>query len=160
MYWKYDVYKFALHQLPPFLRRRGIYALVKCIMIGLNQVYNSFIQHRKSVLLRLDHNGSSASLGRFLNDLFSLNNEIYVTEFVNTNIYLHMTGETAEEVCLGYLSEGVSLDLSSSSPNDITGGFIVNVPSVLASDENIATITKWVDYYKTAGKIYKIQIYE
>ena len=53
MYWRFDANKFALHQLPPFLRTKGIYAIIKCLMIGIDRVHSLFASHRESVIVQL-----------------------------------------------------------------------------------------------------------
>lgn len=159
MYWKFDVRKFALHQLPPFLRKKGIYALLKSIMIGVDWVFGLFTSHRETVVQQLNHNGSTISLEAFLNEKFSLNGEIYLTDFLNDNVYLYVAGETAEDVYMGYKDEADLLILSSESPDTVSGGFTVMIPSGLGSEENLAIIRKWVDYYRASGTKYKIETY-
>ena len=160
MYWRFDANKFALHQLPPLLRKKGIYAIIKCLMIGIDHIYSVFAYYRNSVTRQFNYNGTVISLEKFLNDIFSLSGEIYITEYKTNNIYLHNEGETPEEVYMCYQDEGESLVLSSVSPDNISGGFAVMIPEGLATDENIAVIRKWVDYYRAAGTTYKIEIYE
>ena len=160
MYWRFDAKKFALQQLPPFLRKKGIYALIKCFLTGIYWVYSLFSTHRETVGQQLNHNGTTASLEDLLNDKFSLSGEIYITDYVTNNTYIHMSGETKEDVYVGNQDEGDLLVLSSVSPDKISGGFAVNIPATLATDENIAVIRKWVDYYRAAGTMYKIDIYE
>lgn len=159
MYWRFDANKFALHQLPPFLRKKGIYALIKCLMIGIDKVYSLFVSHRESATQQLKHNGTVMSLEKFLNDKFGLSGGIYLTEYLTDNTYLHNEGETPEDVYMCYQDEGESLVLSSVGPDKITGGFKVMIPEGLATDENIAVIRKWVDYYRAAGTTYKIESY-
>ena len=160
MYWRFDANKFALHQLPPFLRKKGIYAIIKCLMIGIDRVHSLFASHRESVTQQLDHNGTVISLEKFLNELFSLSKGIYITDYLTNNQYLHFEGEVPEEVYMGYDYEGENLVLSSVSPDKISGGFAVMIPEGLATEENIAVIEKWVDHYRAAGTIYKIESYE
>ena len=160
MYWRFDANKFALHQLPPFLRKKGIYAIIKCLMIGVDRVHSLFASHRESVTQQLKHNGTVASLEKFLNDKFSLSGEIYITEYLTNNTYLHNEGEMPEDMYVGNEDEGENLVLSSVSPDKVSGGFAVMIPEGLATDENIAVIRKWVDYYRAAGTIYKIESYE
>lgn len=160
MYWRFDANKFSLHQLPPFLRKKGIYAIIKCLMIGIDRVHSLFASHRESVTQQLKHNGTVMSLEKFLNDKFSLSGEIYITEYLTDNTYVHNEGEIPEDVYMGRKDEGKNLVLSSASPEDVSGGFVVMIPEVLATDENIAVIQKWVDYYRAAGTTYKIESYE
>lgn len=160
MYWKFDANKFALHQLPPCLRRKGIYALVKCLMAGISYVHSLFSSHRSSVMQQLNHNGSVMSLERFLNEKFCLSGYIYIKDFLSANTYLHYEGETPEEVHVGYQDEGDIFHLSSNRPDDVSGGFTIMIPESMATDDNLAMIRKWTDYYRVAGTIYKIETYE
>lgn len=160
MYWRFDANKFALHQLPLFLRKKGIYAIIKCLMIGVDRVHSLFSSQRLSVSQQLKHNGTVISLEKFLNDKFSLTNEIYITEYLTDNKYLYYDGEMLEDVYMGYQGEDETFELSSVNPNNVSGGFAVMIPEGLATEENIAVIQKWVDYYRTAGTIYKIESYE
>ena len=160
MYWRFDANKFALHQLPPFLRKKGIYAIIKCLMIGIDRVHSLFASHRESVTQQLKHNGTVMSLEKFLNDKFSLSGRIYITEFLTNNTYLHNEGEMPEDIYMGFQNEDETLVLSSLNPDKVSGGFAVMIPEGLATDENIAVIRKWVDYYRAAGTIYKIESYE
>ena len=160
MYWRFEANKFVLHQLPPFLRKKGIYAIIKCLMIGIDRVHSLFASHRESVTHQLKHNGTVVSLEEFLNEKFSLSGEIYITDYLTDNTYLYNEGEIPEDVYMGYEEEGEALVLSSVSPDKLSGGFAVMIPEGLATDENIAVIRKWVDYYRAAGTIYKIESYE
>lgn len=160
MYWRFDPNKFALHMLPPILRRKGIYALLKCLMIGIGAVHKMFVNFREVIMRQLNYNGFTISLERFLNEQFSLEKEIFIKDYAADNVYLHMKDETPEEVYAGYQTEGDMLVLSSTGPDKISGGFTVMIPVGLATEENILIIRKWVDYYRMAGTMYKIETYE
>lgn len=160
MYWKFDANKFALHQLPPLLRRPAIYALLKCLMIALNTVHETFVRHRDKTVRQLNYNAFTISLERFLNELYSLDNSIYITEYKSSNVYLSLSSENNPKVYVGNQNEGDILYLSSASPETVSGGFVVKIPAGMATEENIAIIRKWVDYYRMAGTIYTIESYE
>lgn len=159
MYWRFDAYKFSLQQLPPLLRGRVMSSLLKALTAAAEVVYDLFVAHRARVMRKLDYNGFTISLERFLNELFD-EDSIYITEFKSENVYLHYDYENLPNVYLGYQEEGDTISLSSTSPQDISGGFVVMIPSYLATDDNIALIRKWVDYYRMAGTIYRIESYE
>lgn len=160
MYWRFDINKFALHQLPLLLRNPVIYALLKCLMIAFNAVYDSFVAHRKAVMRQLDYNGFTISLERYLNSVFGLENAIFITEYRSDNVYLSYIEEGYPKVYVGYKNEGDTIFLSSVSPDTLRGGFIVNIPERLATEENIAIIRKWVDYYRMAGTLFILKSYE
>lgn len=158
MYWKFDPDRFALQQLPPCLRKKGIYAIIKCLMIGISRVHALFVSHKETVDQKLSHDGTTMSLESFLNEKFG--SGIYLKEYRTENAYMHFYEEIAENVYMGYQEENEALWVPSKSPDTITGGFAVMVPTALATDENIAAIKRWVEYYRAAGTIYKIEIYE
>lgn len=160
MYFRFDANKWALHQLPPLLRRTRIYALLRCLMTGIRELHETFTAWRAERVRQLGYNGHTAYIARFLNDLFSLDDEIYIEDYRSPNVYLHYAEETPEEVYMCFQDEGESLFLSSRSPEDVAGGFTVMVPASLATEENIVTIRKWVEYYRAAGTVYRIETYE
>lgn len=161
MYRKFDVDKFALQQLPPLLRNRVIYALLKSLLAGLSWLQKKFTSYSDEVTGRLAVNGFTINLEVFLNDIFSLDQgTIYITDYESEKDYLHYYEEIADDVYMGYESEGDQLHLSSSQPDSLAGGFAVMVPAELATEGNLATIRKWVEYYRYAGTTYKISTYE
>ena len=161
MYRKFDVEKFALQQLPPLLRNRVIYALPKSLLAGLSWLQKKFTSYSDEVTGRLAVNGFTINLEVFLNDIFSLDQgTIYITDYESEKDYLHYYEEIADDVYMGYESEGDLLHLSSSPPDSLAGGFAVMVPAELATEGNLATIRKWVEYYRYAGTTYKISTYE
>lgn len=151
MYSQFDINRFALQQLPPLLRKKGIYALLRCLLIGLGTIYRSFVGYRESVRLQVNHNNLTASMEKFLNDLFGVEGMITITDFRDSNVYLHNADEAAESVYMGYQDESTPLNLSSVAPNMVTGGFDITVPTKLVNSQNLKAIKKWVDFYKPAG---------
>lgn len=160
MNYSFDPVKWALHQLPPLLRKKRIYALIRCLMIGIAALHSRFMAYASGADMRLSGNGFTLNLQRFLNDLFSLDQEIVIAEFRTANVYLHYVGEKPEDVYLCYQNEGDSTAFPSWQPDDIAGGFVIRIPASLETSDNIALIRKWVDYFKTAGTTYKIETYE
>lgn len=157
MYSRFDINRFAWQQLPPLLRKKGVYALLRCLLIGMGTIYRSFVGYRESVLLKVNNNSFTVSLENFLNGLFGVSDRITITDFKDQNVYLHYDQETNENNYISYQDEGVPLNLSSVSPNMVTGGFEVNVPTKLATADNLKLIQKWVEFYKPAGTTYKIK---
>lgn len=158
MYSQFDVDRFAVHQMPPLLRKKGIYALLRCLLIGIKSVCNSFFSYRDSATLKVNHNSSTVSLEHFLNSLFVAGSKITITDYKDPKVYLWNEGESEEDVYMGYQDENVNFYLNSVDPSKVSGGFEVNVPRKLVSGQNIKTIQKWVDYYKPAGTAYTIKL--
>lgn len=159
MYWRFDAKKFALHQLPPFMRKKGIYALIKCFLTGIDWVYSLFATQRETITHQLNHNGSTASLEDFLNDKFGLSKGIYISDYLTDNIYLHLEGEVPENIYVSYQNEKDALFLSSISPDSTSGGFLVKIPAKLNTSQNLAVLNSWINYYRPAGTVYKIELY-
>ena len=161
MYWRFDADKFTLQQLPPLLRRKGIYALIRSLLVGISWIYEHFLSYREDVDGKLSGNGFTANLEKLLDDKLGVApGTILIDDYVTDNIYLHFYEEVAEKVFMSFADEGDQLILSSDAPSNLSGGFRVMIPENLASEENLATIRKWVEYYKYAGTLYKIETYE
>ena len=159
MYYKFDVKKWALQLLPMVLRKRILFAFVKCCVHAISEVAENYYTYCNSVDRQLGHNANTLMLQKWLNDLFYLEDAIYISNYQNELMYLHYQDETLEEVYLSYKSEGKAIYLDSKAPSNEYGGFVVKIPAEIATVENIATIKQWVEFYKTAGVVYKIEQY-
>lgn len=159
MIYRFDPNKWVLHQLPPLLRQPKIYSLIKALLVGVREVYDSYMNYREDVTYRAAKNGYTANLERFLNERFYLTDEITIEDYRTENVYLHKTSENVAEVFVSMQSEGDEMLLPSSKPDDIIGGFKIIIPEMLDTEESRAIITKWVEYYRPAGTSYKIETY-
>ena len=161
MYWRFDAEKFALDQLPPLFRTKGIYALIKCLLAGVSWISRQFASYRSDVARRLAGNGFAANLERYLCDQLGVPaGSVYIRDKETGRVYLHFIDELADNVYVGYADEGDVFYLSSEDPGQLIGEFVVMVPAEIASDANLAVIRKWVEYYRYAGTAYTIEIYE
>lgn len=159
MYYRFDVFKWMRQQLPPLLRNSIITAFLFVISQAFKKTQATLLDYCTSVERRLNHNSSTLLLQKWLNDLFGLKNgTIYITNYLTEQTYLHFEGETISPVYLGFQDE-VDFYLDSKLYSEY-GGFIVRVPSSLSTDENLLVIRKWIEYYRTAGTVYKIESYE
>lgn len=158
MRYRFDLSVWIRQQLPPVLHNRGILAVMYALVSGIREVQKSFDLYAADIDRRLSHNSATLSLSAWLNDLFGLNDAIYITNYVNDIPYLSYERENIVPLYLQYQAEGKGVYLNSQPPT-VYGGFVINIPKGIASEANIATIRKWVDYYKVAGVTYKIQIY-
>lgn len=120
----------------------------------------AFSRYSKDVLRRLDHTSQVISLERWLNSFFHLDGDIVIRDYTSGNIYLHFQGEMPNDIYVGFIDESTEIYLPKYDPSALRGGFVVYVPSDLATEENLKTIQKWVEYYKMAGTEYKIEAYE
>lgn len=159
MIYRFDPNKWALHQLPPLLWQPRIYSLLKALLVGVCEVYDSFMAYKEDVSRKITYNGYTVNLERFLNKTFYLENEITIEDYRNGNVFLHRDNENADEVYVSMKSEGDEFLLPSSKPDDIIGGFKIIIPETLNTEDNLAIIRKWVEYYRPAGTSYKIETY-
>ena len=159
MYYKFDVGRWVLHQLPMILRTSLIYEFIRCLLHPIKTLYSSFYDYSTSVERQLGHNSNTLMLQKWLNDVLGVKDEILIQNYLNERISLHFSNEPYDEVYMGYINETDGLYLSSELSNEF-GGFLVMVPSYLATEENLMIIKKWVEYYKTAGTVYRIMKYE
>lgn len=159
MIYRFDPNKWALHQLPPLLWQPRIYSLLKALLVGVCEVYDSFMAYKEDVSRKITYNGYTVNLERFLNKTFCLENEITIEDYRNGNVFLHRDNENADEVYVSMKSEGDEFLLPSSKPDDIIGGFKIIIPETLNTEDSLAIIRKWVEYYRPAGTSYKIETY-
>lgn len=160
MYYRFDVFTWFKQQLPPLLRNRAIRAFLSSVSQSFRQTQDTLLDYCTGVERRLNHDSSTLLLQKWLNDSLGLpNGIIYITDYLTEQTYLNFAGETLSAVYLGYQGEGEEVFLSSELFSEY-GGFIVRIPSTLSTPENIAIVNKWVEYYRTAGTVYKIESYE
>lgn len=162
MFFLFDVEKWIIHQLPPILRRSGIYAFLRTMLYPLKQLQTAFLNYRSQVNRQLTYNAFQDYLERFLNGLFFFEGRvIYITDVKTELAYLAYASESAEDVYMSFVNEdpSYSLNLSSVDPSQITGQFVVHVPAAL-TEADVATVTNWVNYYKMAGTQFTIEVYE
>lgn len=162
MFFLFDIDKWIIHQLPPVLRREGVYAFLRTLLYPLKQLQSAFQAYREQVNRQLTYNSFNDYLERFLNGIFFFEGRvIYITDVETELTYLAYQAETAETVYMSFVNEtpAYSLDLSSVDPSLITGQFVVHVPAAL-SEADVATVRNWVNYYKMAGTQFTIEVYE
>lgn len=162
MFFLFDVDKWIIHQLPPILRRSGIYAFLRTLLYPLKQLQTAFLNYRSQVNRQLTYNAFQDYLERFLNGLFFFEGRvIYITDVETELVYLAYASESAEDVYMSFVNETTAypLNLSSIDPSQITGQFVVHVPAAL-TEADVATVTNWVNYYKMAGTQFTIEVYE
>ena len=162
MFFLFDVDKWIIHQLPPILRRSGIYAFLRTLLYPLKQLQTAFLNYRSQVNRQLTYNAFQDYLERFLNGLFFFEGRvIYITDVETEVVYLAYASESADDVYMSFVNEtpAYSLNLSSVDPSQITGQFVVHVPAAL-TEADVATVTNWVNYYKMAGTQFTIEVYE
>lgn len=154
----FNIRQWISQQLPIVLRGKLLMELIWVMLKPLQDISDKYSEYAQLAELKMRHNGHTQILQHWINEqLHQPLGTIYISEFINNLQYLYYRDERAEGVYMSYENEGDGLYLSSSPPI-VYGGFLVNVPEYLATEENLATITQWVDFYKYAGTSYKINI--
>lgn len=162
MFYRFDVNKFIIQLLPPVLRKKSIYAFLRCFLYPLQQLQSAFEAYKQGVDRQLASCSFENYLERFLNGIFFFDyRAIYITDVEKERAFLAFSNEAVDPVYLSYQSESPSsaLRLSSTDPDEITGSFIVHVPAAFSAAD-IATVTRWVNFYKMAGTEFSVQTYE
>lgn len=160
MFYRFDIIRWVLMLMPPVLRRPLAVALVSSMLYPAREIYDRFSGLKTDVDLQLTSNAFTIYLERYLNRLFYLTDEIYISDFVDDNlVYFAFADEIADTVWVGDKEDDGTLYLSSLKPDYMGGGFTVNIPEFLNKDEHVATIRRWVDRFKFAGTKYTIQAY-
>lgn len=158
MFYRFDVDRWIIQQLPPILRRPAVYAFLRALLFPLKQLLQSFTAYREAIDRQLSYNAFEIYLEKWLNDvLFFPAGTIYITDEVLPIVALSLQSEGNDPVYMSNADEdpATPLQLYSTPPDMIIGEFIVHVPTGL-SDEQLAIIRQWVDYYKFAGTQYRI----
>lgn len=160
MFYRLDIYKWGLLLLPPVLRRRRLYALLRVMLGPLHGLMQDFRTFRTNSIYRMNINGQVIYIEKALNDAFLLENrEIYLTD----------TADPIADASVVYPDAGITMTVYEEGAADTTyikaagdgklsADFIINVPSFLSSEtERIRAI---VEYNRPAGRSYGINIYD
>lgn len=162
MFYRFDVDRWIIHQLPPILRRTAIYDFLRVFMYPLKQLAETFHAYKEVVDRQLSFNGFSDMMQRFLNDLFFFpDGTIYITDVVEPVVALSFIEEGFDPVYMSFADDDppASFVLASWAPGETVGQFVVHVPETM-SEADIAAIRQWVEYYKFAGTMFSIETYE
>lgn len=162
MFYRFDVDRWIIYQLPPILRRPTIYSFLHALLFPIKQLMQTFTTYREAIMRQLSYNAFEIYLQKWLNDLFFYQyNDIYITDEILPVPALSFQSEGDDPVYMTAIDEdpAVALELYSSPTDDKIGAFVVHVPHVLTAAD-IAVVEKWVNYYKFAGTQYRIVQYE
>ena len=162
MYRNFNIYAFAVRLLPTFLRTDVIKAILWAILNPLDELISKFNSIVTESDRRLSHNSFTIYLEKFLNDLFSVQELIYITDYIDDwSVCLSMKEELRDYDIMTMREEELpTIVLPSDRPSTLRGYFIVNIPASLDTQENRALIARWVIYYKFAGTNFIIKQYE
>lgn len=161
MYRNFNIYSYAVALLPPALRNKVVKFILRVLLKPLEDVVSAFNNMVADVDRRITHNSFTIYMEKFLNDLFGLKGQIYITDYIDRNVYLAKKNEIKYLDTMTMKSEGLpTIVLSSERPQNIQKEFIVYIPIAIDTDDNRKLITRWVNYYKYIGTNFTIEAYE
>lgn len=147
-----NFYRLAALLLPVNLRKPRILSIVKALMTPLYTVQRFFLLYREEVIYKINHNGQVCYLRGVLNDTFDNSERRIRIEdpYRNDFLILYQRPEM-KQIDLG--RELVSRrDSVSAEQLD----FVVKVPLTLKSVDNESRMRAVINFYKLAGKQYRI----
>lgn len=164
MWYDIDIFKLGEHLLPPVLRRHRLFALLCVLLLPLRLVASAFKAYRKVCFDKLTVNGRIIYMEKILNDRFFLKHrEIYIDDLAEDDLILVKRTEAGyPTVYVGKrLETGFGpVYLRKRSEGRLGGDYTVYVPSFLNKPQYMTAIKNLLDYYRPAGRNYKIKIYE
>ena len=153
MLYSIDINKLTTLLTPTFLRREKLSAWLRALHYPLIKVADDFNVNRNANLYNLAHNGQVCYLRAALNDRFDISRRRI--KILEGNRYKRYYIYTKAEQKPFYLKDNRKLYLRQSYDYADTGvDFIVLVPARLIYNEY--EMTALVEFYKLAGKRYKI----
>lgn len=147
-----NFYRLAALLLPVNLRKPRILSIVKALMTPLYTVQRFFLLYREEVIYKINHNGQVCYLRGVLNDTFDNSERRIRIEdpYRNDFLILYQRPEM-KQIDLG--RELISRrDSVSAEQLD----FVVKVPLTLKSVDNESRMRAVINFYKLAGKQYRI----
>lgn len=155
-----DLDRLALWLIPPKLRRNLLFALVKCLISPIKQVFSELLQYREQTRYWMTITPQVCYLERALNDMFDLEQRrITLTDTTEYLVPLIHPDNAQQPIVTQ--PEGVGRDREilrihpESVYDDVGADFNVNVPfSLSLNDEN--RLKSILMEYKLVSKRFKI----
>lgn len=158
MWYKVDIYKFGQHLMPPVLRKKRLFSLLSVLLLPFAYMAESFLLFRYQSRNKLKTNGQVIYIEKVLNDHFLLTGkEIYLSDIEDRAVYLYRRSEGQIPLYLYKDMEGDAF-LRYGDEGSYEGNFIVHIPSFLKDYET--EIRNLTNFYKPAGRNFKIEIYD
>lgn len=162
MWYKIDIYKFALLLLIPPLRKKKMFAFIKVLTIPFANMVSEFNKYRNDSATKLAVNGQVICIEKTLNDYFLLSNkDIYISDTDISNIppevYLY-DGESGDFETYFYDADSNNVTYLPDGDQNESLMFVVNVPQYLQEYEQ--EIINIIEFNKPAGRRYRIEYYE
>lgn len=171
MWCRIDFTRFVQQLLPPILRSKVMMALFRVLITPVRYLYDKLLSYKDSVSSRLNITANVQYIQKALNDAFFLtDNQIYIEtpeEERTPSFYLQSEGQPANYF---YKTGEKPFYLRESDEASNRETFIVYVPTFLCTSletetdkykgVNLQVIYNQLNYYKPAGRSYRIELYD
>lgn len=153
MWFKVDYNKLAILLLPTFLRGQVMIGYLQALITPLVTIYDAWSVKRVTDIYKLNHNGQVCYLRKVLNDAFDPDQRRIKIGEGNQyeRKYIYTSGEKQPKY-LGRIYIRQSGDYA-----DTGVDFRVVIPIGFNLDQVIHQMKALIDFYKLAGKRYKIE---
>lgn len=160
MFCNFDINKFVLQLLPPLLRKKNLYELIKIAVYPLNAIYIKFKLYKDLTYRKVSIKPQVAFVENLLNTTYYLpKGTIYITDITEGDkVYLHKKDEN--DTLYIYTSNEFHNDIIYIRKEDeviLTGKYCIHIPSFLK--DNLAEISNLIEAYRPAGKKAELKIY-
>ncbi|MFE3849075.1 hypothetical protein ACFX5D_13970 [Flavobacterium sp. LB3P45] len=151
MWYKVDFDRLVLLLLPTFLRKPVLFGYVRALITPIASLHYKWSRMRDDNLVKLSYNSQRCYLRKALNDKYDpdLRRITIDGTLDTTQDYIYTPAENLD-VYLGIMYLEQDFNYSNSIVD-----FLVNVPGQLLNDK-INEITATINFYKLAGKSYKL----
>lgn len=151
MWYKIDFDRLILLLLPTFLRKPVLFGYLRASISPISSLHYRWEQMREANLKKLSYNSQKCYLRGALNDNFDPElRRIYIDGVpILDETYIYQPEEN-----LDFYLDTMYLDLDYTVAGE-TVDFVVNVPTAILNAK-INEITAILQFYKLAGKTYKI----
>lgn len=171
MWYRIDFTRFVQQLLPPILRSKVMMALFRVFITPLRYLYDKFLVYRDSVSSRLNITANVQYIQKALNDAFYLtDNQIYIEtpdEERMPHFYFKAEEQTGNHF---YMKGKTPFYLRCADDVPLNATFILYIPTFLCTSlnteedkykgVNMQVIYNTLNYYKPAGRSYRIEIYD
>lgn len=151
MWYKVNFDRLVLLLLPTFLRKPVLFGYVRALITPIASLHYKWSRMRDENLIKLSYNSQRCYLRKALNDKYDpeLRRITIDGTLDTTQDYIYTPTENLD-VYLGVMYLAQDFNYSNSIVD-----FLVNVPGQLLNDK-INEITATINFYKLAGKSYKL----
>ena len=171
MWWKTDLLKLSVELLPPMLRGGLTVALLRVLMLPVRHIYAKLQARRKNANQRIGTTANVVSMEKALNDAFFLTDGQIMIESgdADDRVFWHMKADGQEPATLWMKTEKGTV-LKKRGEASYKDSFTVWVPTFLCTStdstedryggRNLRDIKILLNYYKPAGRTYRIELYD